>query len=187
MFKRIIFILMIMVITIPLYTSASSLTCEYKGSELGYVVSVHYKYGTPLTFSVNSTSMYQLKSIDLVNEDLVDNDGNISCPLVKISATAIDKQKWRLTFTKDLTANGSQVSGTIKDGAVYDDKEKASSLSNKHVCIYRGNTESEYTLLWNENEVVVSLIGSRFKNYCGYKISDDFSRNDFKNNTCPVV
>ena len=197
MHKRNIFIVLLIMI-FPLFVRASEVTCEYKlDTGRNFKVCVYYKYGLPVTYDSCGTNVKFDSSlaIDLVNNDFIGSSENITCPTIRAGFKA-DRNQYTVTaFTKDLNADiissyhPKNIDGQInEEKSKFDDKESGSKTSDNYACIYYENTESEISLSWNGKEVVAILPSDgKYKNYCGYNLSDSLTADDFKDKSCPDI
>lgn len=181
---RLITIFLFMIIIIPNKVFASEATCTYnKHIEL----KVFYKYGTQLTLENNASGGLKYNGfIDEVEvNDIVDSNGNISCPTLYVSKKAYDNHKYKITYSKNSFSGAEAVNGTLNI-TLQDDKEKEEPDAGTHTCYYNQNTDSEYGLTWDGSKVVVNLVGSRFDNFCETQVSGNWNSTMFANGACPT-
>lgn len=178
-------ILFISLLFIPTFTFASEATCKYKYANIE--LTINYKYGQKLTYSgtkSGNTSFGSLSGVQVSN--IVDSNGNISCPILYAKKSISGQKRFDVDFTISNIDGYTAVNGTL-NFTVQDDKEKQSPDSNTHTCVYNKGTNTEYVLTWNGEKVVVSLIGSRFDNFCSTQITQsEWNASMFANGKCPT-
>lgn len=180
--KILIFIILLLM---PVITFASSATCKYKHANIE--LTINYNYGQKLTHSgtkSGNTSFGSLSGVQVSH--IVDSSGNISCPTLYAKKSISGQKKFEVDFTINKIDGYTAVEGTLNI-LVQDDKEKQSPDSNTHTCIYNKDTNTEYSLTWDGSKVMVSLIGSRFDNFCSTKITQsEWNASMFANGKCPT-
>jgi len=179
--KKILFFIILLIF--PSIYFASEATCIY---QYEIKLEINYKYGEKLTYNhtgAGNKKFGSLKGIEV--KDIVDSNGNISCPTLYAKKSISGQKQFKVDFNIEQLSGYTAVNGTL-NLIVSDDKEKNQPNSNTHTCVYKKDTDSEYTLTWNGKEVSVSLIGKRYDNFCNTKITQsEWNEEMFKDGKCP--
>lgn len=186
--KTVLGLLMFVMFIFPIKTFASSFDCEYTYSST--VVTVHYKYGSKVTYDVeyrNSNRNNEVEAVNINNNNLVDTKGNMSCPRVSVSRKeANGKNRYKITLNVDSNGDYSGTMLNKKD----DGSEKINYSSGNIACVYYAGKNNEYSLLWNGAGVEVNLTGKTYTSVGVNKIDivvDGLNSSHFKNGSCPNV
>lgn len=178
-------LLFIALLFIPVFTFASEATCKYEYANIE--LTINYKYGQKLMYSgtkFGNTSFGTLSGVEVSH--IVDSSGNISCPTLYAKKSISGQKRFDVDFTINNISGYTAVDGDLNI-TVQDDAEIQSPDSNTHTCIYKKDTDSEYVLTWNGSEVVVTLTGSRYDNFCPTQITQsEWNASMFANGKCPT-
>lgn len=187
--KRIFLFVLLMFFLNIVNANASQSMCIYNINK--YTVKLTYDYDKPsINTEINkgsgASSAARVKFIHVSKADFVDSDGNLICPKLKLtSKTPYDNHKFNLTYA---SSPDGTITGTLKI-LINDGKEKNNGVVTEPTyddCIYNKGEATEFILTWTGSQVVVTLSGSKFSNYCAPQIMQEtFSSKDFENGKCP--
>ena len=182
--KKVLLVL-IMIFLMPIVTFASEATCTYKYEGVSLVI--NYKHGQNLTYNsqdLGNTKFGSIKGIEI--KDIVDSNGNISCPILYAKKSVADQKQFKVDFNINKLEGYSKVNNANLNILKKDNMEITNPNSNFHSCIYDEGKDTEYKLTWNGSSVVVTLTGSKYNNFCSTKITQtEWNSTMFENGKCP--